>query len=68
MPGQVTHPLQVRTHPQAGHNDPQVGRDGLLAREEVEGALFKVSLHLIEVVVGGDDALGQRQVGIEQGD
>jgi hypothetical protein len=64
VPREVTHPFQVRAHPQAGHDDPQVGGDRLLAGEQLKCALLEVSLDPVEMVVGGDDALGQRQVAV----
>ncbi len=68
MPGQVTHPLQVGAHPQAGDDDAQVGGHRLLPGQQSDRPLLELDLQGVDLLVRGDDALGQREVGVEQGD
>jgi len=65
--GEVTHALQVGAHPHRGDDGAQVGGDGLLAGQQVEGQLVQVALDAVDLLVGGDDALGDGEVGVEQG-
>jgi hypothetical protein len=67
VPGEVAHALQVRAHPQAGDDEPQVRRDRRLPREQGQGPLLEVDLQPVDRLVGRDDALGQREVGVQQG-
>ena len=45
---------------------PQVGRDGLLQGGHVVAVDLDLRGQLVEVVVAGDDRLGEREVGVEQ--
>ena len=67
VPGEVAHPLQVGTHPQAGHDGAQVARDRPLAGQQLERPFVEVVPQVVDRRVGGDDALGQAEVGVEQG-
>lgn len=66
VPGQVAHPLQVGGHPQAGHDGPQIGGDGLLPGQQFEGLLLDGYLQGVDLLVGGDDRLGQFEVGVQE--
>ncbi len=66
VPGEVAHALEVRAHPHRGDHDPQVGGDGLLAGQQIDRERVQLGAERVEVVVGGDDALGKVDVAVEQ--
>jgi hypothetical protein len=47
-------------------DDPQVGRDGRLLRDDVHAALVELALELVDLAVGRDDLLRAVVVGLEQ--
>jgi hypothetical protein len=55
----VTHPFEVRAHPQAGDDRAQVSGYRLLAGEQVECAALQVMMKIIDQVVGFDHGLGE---------
>jgi len=64
--GEVAHPLEVRAHPHAGDDDPQVGGDRLLLGQQHDRGVVELALQGVDLLVGGDDALGQTDVGVQQ--
>lgn len=66
MPGEVARPLQVRAHPQRRDDDPQVGRDRLLPGQQGDRPVLQLALEVVDLLVRGDDALRDVQVGVEQ--
>ena len=67
VPGQVAHALQRSAHPQRAHDHAQVAGHGPLQRQDVDGALVQVVLQEVDAGVGGDDFLGQFDVGAVEG-
>jgi hypothetical protein len=63
--GQVARALEVRGHPQRGHDDPQVSRHRLLTGEQGYGPCLQVVLQFVDLLVALDHALGQLQVTVE---
>ena len=66
VPGEVAHPLEVGAHVHGRDDDAQVGRDGLLARKQVDRQLVELDADVVELAVGLDDRLGEVDVGVEQ--
>jgi hypothetical protein len=67
VPGEVAHALQVRAHPQAGHDQPQVGGHRRLPGHRGDRLLLELGVQPVDLLVGGDDALRQHEVGVEEG-
>jgi hypothetical protein len=65
--GQVAGTLQVGRHAQRGHDDTQVRRHRLLPGEQRYRPGLQVVLEVVHLLVGLDHALGQLQVGVEDG-
>ena len=67
MTGEVAHALDVGAHVHRRDDHAQVGCDGLLASEQVDGEVVDLPAQRVDVVVGGDDALGDGAIALEQG-
>ncbi len=65
MLGQVAGALQVGAHPQGGDHDPQIGGDRLLPRQQRDRPGLQFALEVVDLLVGGDDALGELEVRVE---
>ena len=65
--GEVAHALDAGGHAQGRDDDAQVGGHRLLAGEHVDAVEVDLLLQCIEADIRLDDALGQREVGVEQG-
>ena len=63
---QLPHPLQVGHDPQRRDDDPQVGRDGRLQREQLERDILDAGPHVVELDVAGDHVLGEREIAVDQ--
>ena len=64
--GEVAHALERGRDPQRGHDDAQVGGDGLLQGRDLEAVGLDLGGDRVDGLVAGDDALGEREVGVEQ--
>ena len=67
MDREVPHPLELGDHPQRSDDDAQVAGDGLLEGEQLEALLLHLDAGPVDVDVGGDDLLGDLDVGLEEG-
>ena len=63
---QCPHPVDVRDHLDGAHNRPKVAGDGRLQGKQDESALFGLSTHLGDLLVVGDDLLGEHQIGLQK--
>ena len=64
--GQRPHPVDVGDHLDGAHDRPKVAGDGCLQGEQDERALLGVGAQLRDLLVVGDDLLGQHQIGLQQ--
>lgn len=67
VPGEVAHPLQGGAHPEGAHDHPQVAGHGALQGEDIDGTLVEAVLQEVDPCIGGNDILGQIDVGALEG-
>ena len=66
MDGQIAHALKVGEHAQGRDELAQVGGNRLLGRQQEERTLLDHLGRLVDVLVAGDDCLGDIAVGLKQ--
>ena len=64
MLGHVAHALERGADAQGADHDAQVAGDRVLAGQDLDGELVEVDGERVDLVVVGDDRLGQRDVGL----
>jgi hypothetical protein len=62
----LAHPVDVGDHLDGAHYGPQIPGDRRLQRQQHEGVLLGACAHRGDLLVIGDDLLGQYQVGVQQ--
>ena len=67
VPGEIAHPLQRGAHPERAHDHAQVAGHRALQRKDVDGALVEAVLQEVDPGIGGNDVLGQVDVGAFEG-
>src|SRR5436190_4667862 len=67
MFGEIAGPLEVADDAQGRDEGPKIRGDRLLASEEIEGSLFDVEAERVDDLVVGDDLVGKRDVGVDEG-
>ena len=65
--GEVAHALQRGAHPERTHDHAQVAGHRALQGEDVDGTLVEAVLQEVDPGIGGNDVLGQVDVGALEG-
>ena len=64
MQGERPHPVDIGDHLDCADDRPKVAGDGSLQGKQYERAFLSVAAQLRDLLVIGDDLLGQHQVGL----